>query len=67
MVKEQVRLSTMEEEVLRVNADKFNLRGHGERMDPGGTPLNWGTGRATLINKLKCVYYTVIICVFFCS
>ena len=35
MVKELVRLSTLDEEVLRVNADKFNLRGHGERMDPG--------------------------------
>ena len=67
MVKELVRLSTLDEEVLRVNADKFNLRGHGERMDPGGTPWNWGTGRATLINELKCIYYTVINWVFFCS
>ena len=42
MVKEQVRLSTMVEEV-------FNLRGHGERMDPRDTPRNWGIERATLI------------------
>ena len=53
MVKVQVRLSTMEEEVLRVNADKFNLRGHGERMDPGRKWVKSKIRRRRRKNKRK--------------